>query len=74
MLTEGTYRGSDRLWIGKAVTIECTGGDLCVVDGQDDHRCLLIWDVDGAGEEVIVKDMTVTNGNAGSNGVSAESN
>ena len=75
VLTEGTYRGSERLKIEKAMTIECTGGDLCVVDGQDDHRCLYIDGVNGAGEEVIVKDMTVTNGNAGSGGtVSAESN
>ena len=78
--TEGTYTGTrmgDNTWGGsdgirKAATMECVLGDECVVDGQDDHRCLYIRYVNGAGERVTIKRIKVINGNA--EYVSAESN
>ena len=74
MITEGTYTGSKmgniNEGIKKSATMECLLGDNCVIDGQDHHRCLYIWDVNGAGERVTIKRIKVMNGNAG-NEVSA---
>ena len=77
MVTEGTYTGS-RMGkyshgIRKSMKLECLFGDECVVDGQDDHRCLNIRDVNGAGERVTIKRIKVINGYNQYN-VSAESN
>ena len=74
--TEGTYTGT-RMgdWdygIRKAATMECVLGDECVVDGQDHHRCLNIYGVNGARERVTIKRIKVINGYTTS--VSAESN
>ena len=76
--TEGTYTGtrmgsstSSSDGIRKAATMECVLGDECVVDGQDDHRCLYIGYVNGAGERVTIKRIKLINGNTD---VSAESN
>ena len=78
MVTGGTYTGTrmGSTGIEKALTVECViGGDECVIDGQDNHRCLSIIDVDGAGEQVTIKRIKVTNGNLAAEwGVSAESN
>ena len=77
MITEGTYTGSKmssfNYAIRKSMKLECLLGDNCVIDGQDHHRCLYIWDVNGAGERVTIKRIKVINGDAGGS-VSAESN
>ena len=77
MVTEGTYTGSKMGdvddGIKKSMKMECLLGDECVVDGKDDHRCLNINGVDGAGKRVTIKRIKLINGNAGDE-VSAESN
>ena len=67
MITGGTYTGTrmGSSGIAKAMTMECVvGGDECVIDGHDDHRCLYIRRVDEAGEWVTIKRIKVTNGYA----------
>ena len=77
MVTKGTYTGikmgNINYGIRKSMKLECLLGDECVVDGQEDHRCLLIMGVDGAGERVTIKQIKLINGNAGGS-VSAYSN
>ena len=78
IVSEGTYTGSKMGYqyhgIRKSLKFECLLGDKCVVDGQDDHRCLYIMYVDGAGE-VTIKRIKLINGNADTGYyVSAESN
>ena len=77
MVTEGTYTGSKmgsfNYGIWKSMQLECVLGDECVIDGQEDHRCLYIQYVNGARERVTIMRIKVINGDAGV-GVSAESN
>ena len=77
MVTEGTYTGSKmgsfNYGISKSMQLECVLGDECVVDGQDDHRCLYIVSVNGADERVTIKRIKLINGNADAS-VSADSN